>query len=162
MWADFPPFELEVSRVMGSARPFRRMTAVGVLGAMALGVATFGTIQADEAAAPSDAACTFQAQPFEFDPTQSGIVVGRWVQHLGLADTCGAGVNANSNFGLLLSKNGPTATNASAGAEIRPVAGITVTELGFDIRHTDPSFGSHCGAGAPRFNVVTSDGTTHF
>jgi hypothetical protein len=40
------------------------------------------------------------------------------------------------------------------------VRGIDVTptfELGFDYRN-----GTHCGAGAPRFNVTTSDGTTHF
>jgi hypothetical protein len=54
-------------------------------------------------------------------------------------------------------KTGPTANVASAGAEIKGVKGITLTEMGYDIRT-----GSHCGAGAPRFNIVTTDGVTHF
>jgi len=37
------------------------------------------------------------------------------------------------------------------------VKGITLTALGYDVRN-----GGHCGAGAPRFNVVTTDGVTHF
>ena len=44
--------------------------------------------------------------------------------------------------------------------------GITLTELGYDIRKSGGTggspLGSHCGAGAPRFNVVTADGVTHF
>jgi hypothetical protein len=57
----------------------------------------------------------------------------------------------------LLVKTGPTTNFAAAGAVLNGVKGITLTELGFDIRT-----GSHCGAGAPRFNVVTSDGVRHF
>jgi len=43
------------------------------------------------------------------------------------------------------------------------VKGITLSELGYDIRKKgdDTNFGphgSHCGAGAPRFNVITTDG----
>ena len=45
------------------------------------------------------------------------------------------------------------------------VNGITLNELGYDVRKPvsplDPR-GSHCGAGAPRFNVVTTDGVNHF
>ena len=73
--------------------------------------------------------------------------------------------NDQHNEGLLLVKTGPTANFASATAELINVKGITLTELGYDIRKLgttgDPA-GSHCGAGAPRFNVVTSDGTVHF
>jgi hypothetical protein len=54
-------------------------------------------------------------------------------------------------------KTGPTGNFASAGAELKGVKGTTLTELGYDIRT-----GSHCGAGAPRFNVVTTDGVLHF
>jgi hypothetical protein len=57
----------------------------------------------------------------------------------------------------LLSKNGPTANCSSAGATITGVEGMPVTELGFDYR-----FGSHCGAGSPRFNLTTSDNVSHF
>ncbi len=94
----------------------------------------------------------FTASPFEFDPTHSGIVVGDWVRHLGLPDK-----QSDQRFGLLLSKNGPTPTNASAGVVFHGVKGIHVTELGYDLR-----VGGHCGAGAPRFNVVTTDEVTHF
>jgi len=52
--------------------------------------------------------------------------------------------------------------------------GAAVTELGYDIRKPGPDGaadpgggaagprGSHCGAGAPRFNVTTQDGKTYF
>ena len=73
--------------------------------------------------------------------------------------------------GLLLAKTGPTNNNASAGATIVGVKGKSLTELGYDIRKvgfyainnvppSPPSLGfldprgSHCGAGAPRFNVI--------
>jgi hypothetical protein len=67
--------------------------------------------------------------------------------------------------GLLLSKNGTTPDCSAPGAKIKRVKGIEVTagfELGFDYRN-----GGHCGAGAPRFNVVvrnpnTGDDTFHF
>lgn len=69
------------------------------------------------------------------------------------------------NQGLLLAKTGPTSNNASAQADLKNVKGMTLTELGYDIRKpastSDPR-GSHCGAGAPRFNVTTSDGTLYF
>ncbi len=62
-----------------------------------------------------------------------------------------------SDHALYLAKMGPTATNAAAGASIDGVKGINLTEIGWDVR-TD----GHCGAGAPRCNVVTMDGVTHF
>ncbi len=90
----------------------------------------------------------FSGTPFEFDPEHTGIVAGDWVKHLGLPQD-----NDKNRFGLLLSKNGITPTNASAGLAVHGVKGLHLTELGFDVRN-----GGHCGAGAPRFNVVTSDG----
>lgn len=63
------------------------------------------------------------------------------------------------NEGLLLVKTGPTNNFASAVAELHKVRGITLTELGYDIRKNGPSaspLGSHCGAGAPRFNILTT------
>jgi len=61
------------------------------------------------------------------------------------------------NEGVLLGKTGPTANIASSGVDIKGVKGTVITELGFDIRA-----GSHCGNGAPRWNITTTDGTTHF
>jgi hypothetical protein len=65
------------------------------------------------------------------------------------------------NEGLLLAKTGPTNNDASAGATIEGVKGIILNELGYDLRKpgNDPSIvsdprGSHCGAGAPRFNIT--------
>ncbi len=90
----------------------------------------------------------FRVKPGVFDPGHTGIVVAKWIKNLGLPDPEGHG-----RFGLLLSKNGLTTTNAAAGATIKGVKGIVLTELGFDI-----NTGTHCGAGAPRFNVDASDG----
>jgi hypothetical protein len=70
--------------------------------------------------------------------------------------------------GLLLAKTGPTANFAAAVARIDGVKGEVITELGWDIRKpglgsTPPDTsagarGSHCGAGAPRWNIETRDG----
>jgi hypothetical protein len=122
--------------------------------------------------------------PFEFDPNASNLVRARWMTGLGcptnvtvfdffgtpttFADSaCPTGDSKdNQNEGLLLVKTGPSVQNfAAAGARLEGIKGTVLTELGYDLRKpltaTDPR-GSHCGAGAPRFNVVTSDGVNHF
>jgi hypothetical protein len=82
-------------------------------------------------------------------PTPGSRIVGAaWVKDMGLPDTHG-----NDSEALLLSKNGATADCSAAGASLKGVKGITLTEIGFDIRN-----GGHCGAGAPRFNVQATDG----
>jgi hypothetical protein len=46
--------------------------------------------------------------------------------------------------------------------ELKGAEGEVVSELGYDIRKggaVNSAIGSHCGAGAPRFNVVTDFGT---
>lgn len=135
------------------------------------------------------AASRFSVTAREFDPGRSFLVQAEWLTGIGCA-TNGRIAVANSDFtgvagsaqysdggcptgdpsdtrneGLLLVKTGPTPNFASAGADISGVRGITLTELGYDLRtartFADPS-GSQCGAGAPRFNVVTTDGVTHF
>jgi hypothetical protein len=120
---------------------------IGILAAPSLLLLAF--------AAPSFAADTqMKAVPFTYDPGHTGIIVSAWQPHTGLAD---AGA---SDHGLVLQKNGPTTTNAAAGAVITGAEGQTAV--------SGPSFGweyptgTYCGAGAPRFNVVTSDGVTHF
>lgn len=113
--------------------------------------------------------------PGVFDPKDTDLVAARWVNGIGCPTdqkiskdgsttvpfsdpACPTGDKSDrENAGLLLVKTGPTANFAAAGAELRTVRGITLTELGYDIRA-----GSHCGGGAPRFNVVTEDGVTHF
>lgn len=100
-----------------------------------------------------------RAIPFEFDPEGLGIVFSDWVDRIGLPDNVsgnrdgwqewGDWADTGQSQGLLLSKNGATAANASAGAILDGVLGIVLTQLGFDFRS-----GGHCGAGAPRLNVV--------
>jgi hypothetical protein len=85
----------------------------------------------------------FQVVPFTFNPDNACNVVSQW-----------------QNGVLVMQKNCSTATNAAAGADIiSPLEGQSIgnlTELNFDVQN-----GTHCGAGAPRFNVVVS-GTTYF
>lgn len=85
----------------------------------------------------------FQAIPFVYNPDNACSVTATW-----------------QNGAVLLAKNCPTATNAAAGVDIvSPIEGqdiSTLTELNYDYQN-----GGHCGAGAPRFNVVVA-GTTYF
>jgi hypothetical protein len=112
--------------------------------------------------------------PIVFDPLDTDLVSARWVKGTGcptrasVSDetstnafsdpACPAGDPRDEhNEGLLLVKTGPTPNFAAAIAELKGVKGTVLTELGYDLRAN-----SHCGAGAPRFNVVTEDGVTHF
>ncbi|HEV8470605.1 MAG TPA: hypothetical protein VGR46_13445 [Candidatus Limnocylindria bacterium] len=126
----------------------------------------------------------FQVTTAEFDPAKTFLVQAQWLDGIGCPtngkisldgttttpyqDTgCPSGDTSDThNQGLLLAKTGPTPNVASAVAELNGVQGMTLTELGYDIRKPGSAAadarGSHCGAGAPRFNVVTQDGVTHF
>jgi len=125
---------------------------------------------------------SFTVVPFDFDPYRTHLVEAEWEDGIGCPTNawttpdgttfigytdgaCTSGdPNDRRNFGLLLVKTGPTSNFASAGATINGVKGMALTELGYDLRKPaifDPS-GSHCGAGAPRFDVVTSDDVDHF
>jgi hypothetical protein len=128
--------------------------------------------------------------PREFDPAKSHLVQADWLAGIGCPTDAKAQVfqppdfsttaretvtdpacatgdpRDNSVQGLLLAKTGPTANNASATARLENVPSH-VTELGYDIRKpgTDTSAGprgSHCGAGAPRFDIVTRSGHIFF
>ena len=123
-------------------------------------------------------------KPQEFDPAHTFLVQAAWLNGLGCptnADVavypatnptttytaCNPGDTKDQhNEGLLLAKTGPTNNNASATAELKDVNGTTLTELGYDIRKpgadvNDPR-GSHCGAGAPRFDIRGQDGHLYF
>jgi hypothetical protein len=112
------------------------------------------------------------ASPFEFDPNGTELVQAEWLQGIGCPTAgpfpdSGCPTGAVGDFrrqGLLVAKTGPTANVASSGAVLKGVEGEPVSELGYDIRKggaPGSPIGSHCGAGAPRFNVVTDFGT-HF
>jgi hypothetical protein len=92
-----------------------------------------------------------KATPVAYDPDGSGIVVSEWRSGAGEPDA------GSSGHGLVLEKNGPTATNAAPVVLVDGVAGQTLDELAFDIKN-----GSWCGAGSPRFNVTTVESGTHF
>lgn len=110
-----------------------------------------------------------QVKPFQFDPDHTWLVQAAWLNGIGCPNAeCGdVDPTDQHNEGLLLAKTGSTEKNAAAIAELKKVRGITGAGLvlGYDIRKSGSSgnpAGSHCGAGAPRFDVITTDGTTHF
>jgi hypothetical protein len=75
----------------------------------------------------------------------------------GAASTSTATTAADTrNQGLLLSKTSNASNQAQAGVVIRDVEGISLTQLGYDIR-----VGSQCTATSPRFVVVTTDNVVH-
>lgn len=118
----------------------------------------------------ADGGDRLQAVPFTFvgtasdcgGPAGSRIVTAAWLNGFGLPDGGGQnGVAATArdrHSGLLLSKDGPTTDCSAAGVRITGLqANRPLSELGFDFRN-----GTHCGAGAPRFNITTMDGNTYF
>jgi len=110
-----------------------------------------------------------EVKPQEFDPGHTFLVQASWLHGLGCTTTapCPTGDTKDKhNEGLLLAKTGATTTNASATATLKDVNGTALTELGYDIRKpgadvNDPR-GSHCGAGAPRFDIVGQNGNLYF
>jgi hypothetical protein len=80
-------------------------------------------------------------------------VAATWVDGTGTNST--ATVDSRQQ-GLLLSKTSAASNQAQAGVVIRTVEGMTLTELGYDIRN-----GGQCTAMSPRFVVVTSDDVVH-
>jgi hypothetical protein len=136
------------------------------------------------------AAGAFTVKADEFDPGRTNLVQGAWLAGIGcptnaktatpnatFTDFDGFGTftdpacptgdaSDKANEGLLLAKTGPTVSNfAAAFARIDGVRGETLTELGWDIRKpgADGSAGprgSHCGAGAPRWNVTARNPDT--
>lgn len=127
----------------------------------------------------------------EFDPGKTHLVNGAWLEGIGCpTDATIAIPNAEFNGigsfgtytdpacatgdpkdktveGLLLAKTGPSVTNfAAAGAKLQGVKGLVLSEIGYDIRKpgtdNDDARGSHCGAGAPRFEILTEEGEFYF
>jgi hypothetical protein len=144
----------------------------------ALGVVAIVLLAASSAAAQVSQLDPVQAQisqavssdtsmnvvPFEFDPNGLNLAQSSWLTGIGCAPNggtdpgCAAGdPKDRRNEGLLLAKTGLTTNVVAAGARINGVKGIVIMELGYDVRKPLDTFdprGSHCGAGAPRFNVV--------
>lgn len=112
--------------------------------------------------------------PELFDPSRTKLVAAQWIGGIGcptgakqrLFDlitfilqppstftdaACPTGdLWDRGNEGLLFVKTAESNNNAAATATIQGVRGIILSEIGYDIRAA-----SHCGAGAPRFNITT-------
>ncbi|MBX4204571.1 MAG: hypothetical protein KW788_00075 [Candidatus Doudnabacteria bacterium] len=86
----------------------------------------------------------------------SAATLSPWVYDPGAACP-GVSSTVSATGALTLSKPCPTPTNASAGAQITGLEGQSTTglTLSYDVA-------GYCGAGAPRFNVYLSDGSTVF
>ena len=147
-------------------------------------VVTFFAFVSIGAAAPGPK--LIDVNPWNYDPFNANLVTSDWMNQLGCPFNasihtydssgnlvpgtftdpgCPVQFRGDPNVqGLLLAKSGPTADLAAAGAELRGMQGAVLTSIGYDIRkhggYASP-LGSHCGAGAPRFNVVDDFGT-HF
>ena len=68
-------------------------------------------------------------------------------------DTAGTATSGFAAGKLTLTKAGPTSDDLSAGATVGGL--VKVSAASFDVT-------GHCGAGAPRLNVVTADNKIHF
>ena len=98
--------------------------------------------------------CPTNARTFLFNPATGG---GTNSTYTDPACPTGDAKGDSNEFGLILSKLGPTQNLAAAVGEVLNEPGKFVKELGYDLRR-----GSHCGAGAPRFNVTLQDGEFFF
>ena len=97
------------------------------------------------------------AWAYAYDPAGTNTVAATWMDGTGGASTSTATTAADTrNQGLLLSKTSNASNQAQAGVVIRDVEGISLTQLGYDIR-----VGSQCTATSPRFVVVTTDDVVH-
>jgi hypothetical protein len=125
----------------------------------------------------------FQVHPFVYDPADTDLVQSGWLSGIGCPTAanvatypatkptgtytdpaCATSDPKDKDVeGLLLAKTGPTSNNAAAGAQLKGLPkNLVLTELGYDLRKPGADQndvrGSHCGAGAPRFNITTSAG----
>jgi hypothetical protein len=138
------------------------------------------TILAGVSSAAGAAGLNIHLKPWVYDPAKTDLVSSKLVDGLGCPlntpvamypsttptgaytdPTCTTGdFNDSHNRGLLLAKTGPLLNNASGGASIDGLKheDVVLTELGYDIRNVV----SHCGAGAPRFDIVTTTGQSYF
>ena len=102
----------------------------------------------------------FNVVPHVYDPGLLFEAQAEWEQGLGCFNDpgCPDGDGFDHNhWGLLFVKSGPTSDNVAGFATTTVARGSAPLEFGYDLHN-----GSHCGAGAPRFNVLTNDGVTHF
>ena len=95
------------------------------------------------------------AWPYGYDPAGSNTVAATWMDGTGAASATTTSTDTR-NQGLLLSKTSHASNQAQAGVVIRDVEGMSLTDLGYDMRQS-----SQCTARSPRFVVVTTDEVVH-
>ena len=117
------------------------------------GSATTGGTGGTSSGAGTDASTALHAWPYAYDPAGTNSVAATWVDGTGASTTTPTDTRQQ---GLLLSKTSAASNQAQAGVVIRDVEGMTITELGYDIRT-----GGQCTATSPRFVVVTTDDVVH-
>jgi hypothetical protein len=127
------------------------------LSALIVGVSSIGLALAVPFAA--SAATTYTISPWTFVGAAGDCGVGYPAGTPGGVVSKWDNTTGNPSPSLFLQKNVPTTDCSSAGATVNGVNGITLTELNFQYQNNN---GGHCGAGAPRYNVVTTDNVTHF
>jgi hypothetical protein len=109
----------------------------------------------DDGGGGGDGTTSLRAWPYAYDPAVSNTVAATWMDSTGVS----SGANNTTdprNQGLLLSKTSAASNQAQAGVVIREVEGMSLTELGYDMRSD-----GQCIATSPRFVVVTSDDVVH-
>jgi len=112
---------------------------------------------------PAPPAGYFSVNPHVYDPNNIHESAAKWVSGFGCIAAfspaaCGTGDGEDLvNSGLYFTKSGATGDLVAGFASITQLGHPAPLEFGYDIRN-----GGHCGAGAPRFNVVTNDNVTHF
>jgi hypothetical protein len=102
----------------------------------------------------------FKVVPHIYDPGHLFEAAAQWTPGLGCFNDAGCPSGDNfdhRNNGLLFAKSGLTSDNVAGYATTNVKVGSSPLEFGYDIRN-----GGHCGAGAPRYDVVTNDQVTHF
>jgi hypothetical protein len=98
-----------------------------------------------------------RAWPYAYDPAGSNTVAASWMDSMGAGTTTTTSTTTDIlNQGLVLSKTSAASNQAQAGAVIRGVEGMSLTQLGFDLRT-----GSQCTVKSPRLVVVTTDEVVH-
>jgi len=96
-----------------------------------------------------------RAWPYAYDPAVSNSVAATWMDSTGVSSGANNSTDTR-NQGLLLSKTSAASNQAQAGVVLREVVGMSLTELGYDMRS-----GGQCTTTSPRFVVVTNDEVVH-
>jgi hypothetical protein len=94
---------------------------------------------------------------FVFDPDDLGGTSATRTDNQG----CDRNTNGSFDKGIVLFKLGATSENKAAGATINSIAGKNLCGVNASVSWEQRPQGS-CGAGSPRYNIITKDTQLHF